>query len=89
MVAAAFAPLVNQQAVPCDAHLIVAPEDPSNIVSILLDKQQELDAAAVVVAPHGNKSGLQEWWLGSVTKGLLHHSTVPVVVVVPATPSSS
>lgn len=80
MVQAAFTPLVARAGAPCDAHLIVAPDDPSSIVAILLDKQVNLQAAALVVAPH-TKGGLAEWWLGSVTKGLLAHSPVPVVVV--------
>lgn len=84
MLQKAFAPIVLQAAVPSDAHLIVAPQDPSSIVSILLDKQADLDAAAFVVGPHA-KGTLTEWWLGSVTKGLLRHSPVPVVVVPPPT----
>lgn len=82
MVNAAFAPLVTRQSIPSDAHLIVAPQDPGSIANTLLDKQQDLDAAALVVGPHA-KGGLQEWWLGSVTKALLRHSPVPVVVVPP------
>jgi nucleotide-binding universal stress UspA family protein len=81
MLQAAFTPLVTRAAAPCDAHLIVAAEDPSSIVSILLDKQADLQATAIVVAPHSQGGGLAEWWLGSVTKGLLAHSPVPVVVV--------
>lgn len=80
MLLAAFTPLVARAGAPCDAHLIVAAEDPSSIVSILLDKQADLEAAVLVVAPHSS-GGLAEWWLGSVTKGLLAHSPVPVVVV--------
>jgi nucleotide-binding universal stress UspA family protein len=82
MLQKAFAPLVTQAATPTDAHLIVAPQDPSSIVSILLNKQRELAAAAFVVGPHA-KGPLTEWWLGSVTKGLLRHSPVPVIVVPP------
>jgi len=73
---------VTRAAIPCDAHLIVAPTEPDAIVNILLQKQEDLGAAALLVAPH-SKSGLQEWWLGSVTKGLLKHAAVPVVVIPP------
>lgn len=60
--------------------MAVAPQDPGSICNIQLDKLQDLDAATLVVGPHA-KSGLHEWWLGSVTKALLRHRPVPVVVV--------
>jgi nucleotide-binding universal stress UspA family protein len=82
MIQAAFAPVVTRLSIPCDAHLIVAPQDSSSIAAILLGKQAELGAAVLVVAPHG-KAGLTEWWLGSVTKELLTHCPVPVAVVPP------
>lgn len=80
MIQAAFAPVVSRLSIPCDAHLIVAPQDSSSIAAVLLDKQAQLSAAVLVLAPHG-KGGLQEWWLGSVTREVLQHCPVPVAVV--------
>jgi hypothetical protein len=37
-------------------HLIVAADSPDSIAALLLEKQQELDAAALVVASHGKQA---------------------------------
>jgi hypothetical protein len=42
--------------IPTDVHLIVAADSPGSIASLLLEKQQELDAAALVVASHGKQA---------------------------------
>jgi nucleotide-binding universal stress UspA family protein len=79
MVRAAFAPIVNQHMIPTDVHLIVAADSPGSIAALLLEKQQELEAAALVVASHG-KQALQEFWTGSVTCALLRRCPAPLVV---------
>ncbi|KAF6257377.1 hypothetical protein COO60DRAFT_1639995 [Scenedesmus sp. NREL 46B-D3] len=79
MVRTAFAPVVNQRMIPTDVHLIVAADGPDSIAGLLLEKQQELEAAALVVASHG-KQALQEFWTGSVTRSLLKRCPAPLVV---------
>jgi hypothetical protein len=37
-------------------HLIVAADSPGSIAALLLEKQQELEAAALVVASHGKQA---------------------------------
>lgn len=83
MIQAAFAPVVTRASIPCDAHLLMAPQGSSSIAALLLDKQAELGADVLVVAPHG-KAGLTQWWLGSVTQELLQTCPVPVAVVPPS-----
>lgn len=79
MVRAAFAPIVNLHQIPTDVHLIVAADSPDSIAGLLLEKAEELDAAALVVASHG-KQALQEFWTGSVTRSLLRRCPAPLVV---------
>jgi nucleotide-binding universal stress UspA family protein len=48
----------------------------------IVDAAQELDASAVVLGTSG-RSGLGSALLGSVSNGVVHHSTRPVLVVPP------
>jgi nucleotide-binding universal stress UspA family protein len=69
------------------AHLILAPADePAVIAGIIAGKARELHAS-LIVASHHARSALAEWWLGSVTRALLHASHVPVALVPPAPPA--
>ena len=42
--------------IPTDVHLIVAADSPDSIAGLLLEKTEELDAAALVVASHGKQA---------------------------------
>lgn len=42
--------------IPTDVHLIVAADSPDSIAGLLLEKAEELDAAALVVASHGKQA---------------------------------
>ena len=53
----------------------------------LLDLADEIDAAAVVVGSRG-LSGVKSMLLGSVSAGVLHHASRPVLVAPPADQSS-
>jgi hypothetical protein len=50
--------------IPTDVHLIVAADSPGSIAGLLLEKQQELDAAALVVASHGKQALQVRCWAG-------------------------
>lgn len=47
---------------------------------VLCKKADELDAVMVVMASH-NKGRMAEFFLGSVTNYVTHHSKRPVVIV--------
>jgi nucleotide-binding universal stress UspA family protein len=49
-------------------------------VEVLLDTAKERDAAAIVVGSHG-EGAVSAAFLGSTALKLLHHSTLPVLVV--------
>jgi hypothetical protein len=42
--------------IPTDVHLIVAADSPGSIAGLLLEKQEELGAAGLVVASHGKQA---------------------------------
>lgn len=54
--------------------------DPSDVWSAIVRIAEEQDAALIVVASRGH-SGLRATLLGSVSDGVVHHATRPVLVV--------
>jgi nucleotide-binding universal stress UspA family protein len=54
--------------------------DTESVGHVLCKKAEELDAAAIVMACH-SKGRVAEFFLGSVTQYVTHHSKRPVVVV--------
>lgn len=60
-------------------HLVKYETDTDSIGNVICKKADELDVALVVMARH-QKSKLQEFFLGSVTSFVVHHSKHPVLV---------
>ncbi|EFN57377.1 expressed protein [Chlorella variabilis] len=61
-------------------HVIVGPTDTDSVTGVILKKAQDVDAQAIVMARH-SKGKLREMWVGSVTKAVVHRSSIPVAVV--------
>jgi nucleotide-binding universal stress UspA family protein len=59
-----------------------AVEGQGNVWRTLLDTAEDHRAAAIVVGSRGT-SGLEAVLVGSVSKALVHHSSVPVLIVRP------
>lgn len=75
-----FAKKLVAAKVPFKLHVIVGPTDTESVSSVILKKAADVGAQAIVMARH-SKGKLKEMWVGSVTKALVHKSTLPVAVV--------
>jgi nucleotide-binding universal stress UspA family protein len=60
-------------------HIIKFETDSDSIGTVLCKKADELNAAVLVVARH-DKSKLQEFFIGSVSKFCIEHCKTPVLV---------
>lgn len=82
MLRAAAEPELARQAERLRAHgLVVRTEMRVGVPAVALaDSAREEGASAIVVGSHG-RSGLMRILLGSVSMALLHHATVPVLLV--------
>lgn len=54
--------------------------DNDSIGSIICKRATQLNAAAIVLAKH-TRGAIQEFFIGSVTSYLTHHSTTPIMVL--------
>lgn len=54
--------------------------DNDSIGSVVCKRADQLNAAAIIIAKH-NRGAIQEFFVGSVTSYLTHHSHTPVVVL--------
>ena len=61
------------QGVPSIVHLSRGNLDTNSIGEIVVMVAIELSATAIVMAPHG-KGAARQWFFGSVTKYVAHHS---------------
>ena len=72
---ASLASRLEEEGVQVRPRLLMGPT-----VEVILDLATEVDAGWIVVASHG-RGGLVHLLLGSISEGLVRHSTRPVVVV--------
>lgn len=61
-------------------HIVKYEVDTDSIGNVICKKAEELDVAMAVMARH-TKTKLQEFFLGSCTQYVIHHSKKPVLVV--------
>ncbi|KAG2499538.1 hypothetical protein HYH03_002484 [Edaphochlamys debaryana] len=61
-------------------HIVKSEVDTNSVGHVICMKAEELRAAAILMGSH-NKGPVAEFFLGSVSQYVSHHSKVPVVIV--------